>query len=1072
MSDFFDKFDKIERIVEAGYSESIVQELEILLIDNALSNLFLNSISDSRWFHFLKEKGYFDPYNAPGPLPALDQDGFVIPEWNVLPYLEHVSKKSNEPKSEQYVDELLEIVRNVTKFRNDKGERTDNPRTWWYFVKIICNLPNEKIGIDILKFIPDWLETRFNFSLADAEITNKLLPKFLPDNSTNEDKEKAEFIFNEVIKIKWISDDEKEKSPYISSTKDFNTIIDTHWLGDSLIDNKNAFKIGQLCSMKPIYNISDLLSSIFSKKFPSKAIEESSNGTKYQIEFEFDSDNYCIASIRKLANSTKEFENIGSYKSVKRCNEIADFGLFFIDELSNNVLLEDIKSKLQDIDPFNLYNEIIFDHSYLWVKSLRNRIGGYKDEPLDTLVDIAKEIIRAKVQNPAEDSNFDEVIRDFLGKKYHYAIFIRFVLYICDVGWNKYKTRFWELIEGPFKEQIFSNLHYEAEVYSLLESNIHSFSNAEKGKLEGIIESLSFAKRLKDIDSHEIEKAKKYWRQKWYSSLKSDEHFKKLYIDLKEETKIEEEYMFRERAVKIGSGPSPLTKDEIITKLEDGTLIDYFNSFKTEHPWKGPTTAGLAEAFQEIVKDNPELLIDNIEQFVKVNYYYNYHAFLAIRDAFNEKKQINWEKLLTFIKLYISQDEFKNNKLTQGESERDANNKWIIQTIGWLIRDGCTDDNWAIPLEYYDILKEILIIAINSQDMKKTEAHNNPVAEALNTAYGCSLSAIVYLELRRLRVAGIKDKSLKPLMDDELKILYDSCLDNNIPEAYTIIGQFFPNLSFIDSVWTMKKIKYFKELKDESLWYAFMYGYLFGCRQNTGSYRFMTDHYTRALSLKKTDDEFRELLSDHISVGYILSHLTGFDKFDLKGLFGELIKNWNYEIIEHILSSFRREGYAIKERELVKENDKDILNRILKFWELIYDKYKDEDPDKFTIDDKKLLADTANFLDLIDVIDEKYYKMLLLSAPYIHTNWNEPRFIKKLNIIKDNGDKKKISEFVGKIFLVMSKTYLPDFKKEHIEELVKFLFENGNRSDAVRICEAYAKKGSFFLKELYDKFEK
>lgn len=90
--------------------------LELISEDIAYENYFFDKVSDVKWFYLLKERGFFAPEKAPGPKPAEQEGYWVIPQWNILDYLEKISKQVSLPDNERYTDELLEIIKNVTKY--------------------------------------------------------------------------------------------------------------------------------------------------------------------------------------------------------------------------------------------------------------------------------------------------------------------------------------------------------------------------------------------------------------------------------------------------------------------------------------------------------------------------------------------------------------------------------------------------------------------------------------------------------------------------------------------------------------------------------------------------------------------------------------------------------------------------------------------------------------------------------------------------------------------------------------------------------------------------------------------
>ena len=64
------------------------------------------------WFSFLKAEGYFDPEQNPGPVQV--KEGFQIPYWEALGYLEKLSIQISQGNETEHTDELLSVIKNVS----------------------------------------------------------------------------------------------------------------------------------------------------------------------------------------------------------------------------------------------------------------------------------------------------------------------------------------------------------------------------------------------------------------------------------------------------------------------------------------------------------------------------------------------------------------------------------------------------------------------------------------------------------------------------------------------------------------------------------------------------------------------------------------------------------------------------------------------------------------------------------------------------------------------------------------------------------------------------------------------
>jgi hypothetical protein len=214
---------------------------------------FFKKRSEIKWFDELKERGYFKPSNHPRPKET-EKGYFLIPKWIVLPYLERVSERVNNKEKEEYIDELLKIIREISEYKSSEGEPIDNYRTWYSFVKILLNIPNRKIPNDIIDLIPIWLSSRFDTALAGREITMKLLPKFLTNDS--EDIKKAEKIINYITDF--------ETSSQENNDRKFRLKVEYHYLKEGF--EKYSEEIGKKCTGEVIKDLKEKIKKIINRK--------------------------------------------------------------------------------------------------------------------------------------------------------------------------------------------------------------------------------------------------------------------------------------------------------------------------------------------------------------------------------------------------------------------------------------------------------------------------------------------------------------------------------------------------------------------------------------------------------------------------------------------------------------------------------------------------------------------------------------------------------------------------------------------------------------------------------------
>jgi len=155
-------------------SEKKLRLLNKIKLKSIYETKFFEKRYELEWFDELKRRGYFKLNLETQPQQTKDKGFFYIPEWNVLPYLEKVSSQVSQPGNEKYINELLKIIKDITNYHINHNKILDNYRTWWYFVKILCNIPNDKIDNEIIDLMSVWLDSRFDTALVGSEILDRL----------------------------------------------------------------------------------------------------------------------------------------------------------------------------------------------------------------------------------------------------------------------------------------------------------------------------------------------------------------------------------------------------------------------------------------------------------------------------------------------------------------------------------------------------------------------------------------------------------------------------------------------------------------------------------------------------------------------------------------------------------------------------------------------------------------------------------------------------------------------------------------------------------------------------------
>lgn len=1018
------------KLIDEALEKNLLNDEIFRLINEVIySNYFFERVKNVKWFFPLKEKGFFSPEKAPVPKPA-DKEGYwTIPRWNILDYLEKVSEQVNVPGNEKYADELLKIIKDVTYYHIKNNKCLDNYYTWWYFVKILSNLPDDKITSEIIDLIPHWLDSRFINSLQSEEILEKLLPKFLNSNNP-EGLEKAEKIIEIITRIKWV--------PKYSEQQ-----------------KKEIFE-----KYKHIFE---------------KPENERTEDEKIQISL-FNLDEKEPRTL--LSNSAWLLE---TPKGIRLIDIIA--------EKSNEGIIHIFADRLREI-----FDEIYktkeggekYDLSYIWFKSLYNP-PRYLDSAEEVFTFILRNILLKKSKNDTELTK--KILESFLSE-YEYPLFKRFVLFVIGNNWDLYKEFFWKMIDKDEKAELFNDPIYEPEVYKLLESNISIFNLEEKEKIKEIIET----NVPDEIDSDNKKYYIAYRRQKWYSALKSDDDFLRLYEEYKNVTKKEEKIDFSGIQTRVGPGPSPLTQEEILNK-PNFELAVFLKEFKTKDWWEGPTVNALSDVLKVAVQENPEKFVNDLNIFLDTGYLYVYDMLWGLRDALENKKLIDWEKVFDFIEKYISSEDFWNDKYKVETDEWEANHLWVVGMISELIRVGTYDDLWAFSEKYFQKVQDILFFILDRIMVEKEKISkdystiNDFITYALNSTFG-KVTETLFLFALRIKVLEEKTKTKQPVSwEVSIKNRYEKLMDDEIIETYVWFGRYLPNFYYLDKEWTENKIKTIDNDKGY-LWEAFMEGYLFTRKIFDELYVLMKKHYEKAINYQFKHEITSTRLIQHICLEY----LRGIEDINNReGLFRKLLDKWEFYQIEEMISFFW--SYEINtekkpnksvvldrngklntiiheqiEENLIEDEETSERNRIIDFWRWIYEnKYKEKNENEFTDEDKKILSKLSLLTAFLPEINSENFKWLRLSVLFFDEYVHSSLFIEYLDNLKD---KTKSPKLIGEIFLeiLKIKKLTPYIGQDKVKSIVEFLYQRGVKKEADEICNSYAERGFLFLRQIYEKY--
>ena len=175
------------------------------------------------FFDALAQEGLFDPSRNSGPVEA-DKPGYYrVPYWLPVSYLEAAASIAGGKPDTDLAEKVMEVVRNVTRWRDSDGKPRDNYSTWMSFAKIMGLLPLSAVTLADIELTPIWLTWQFHHSAAGYILAAGALRKFLASNDHGDWAKACRILYHltAVVFVKKGSETEKTTTDVQTVLEDF-----------------------------------------------------------------------------------------------------------------------------------------------------------------------------------------------------------------------------------------------------------------------------------------------------------------------------------------------------------------------------------------------------------------------------------------------------------------------------------------------------------------------------------------------------------------------------------------------------------------------------------------------------------------------------------------------------------------------------------------------------------------------------------------------------------------------------------------------------------------------------------
>jgi hypothetical protein len=690
-------------------------------------------------------------------------------------------------------------------------------------------------------------------------------------------------------------------------------------------------------------------------------------------------------------------------------------------------------------------------YSFNVIRKIDSAPSDYPDRRYaELLVGFTSSILRAI----KFDNSIEEIVKDLLQeglavtyndpvKKEARVIFGRIAFDAIIHHYEDLKKLFWEWEGNPLEE-----FWLKPSIYQLIHTRCFTFDEREFDQILHWIESCQYSKNREDDE--ELLKSEAFKKREWLSALMETGN-EKVVSAYEKYQRINPAELERPGLLwwtEVGSGNTSPTTIEELSDMSSLQISNYLTEFK-ERGIGGssdPTERGLAETLEEYVTVDPQKFADDLQPFYGIQLQYQYSLLQGFLKAWRDKNKFNWAELLKFIHHILTSKQFRTEVHKTGLNYRD----WILSATAELIKSGTADDKHAFDVQLLPLAEKILLVLAEKVKSDNSASADVPIT-VLNSTPEKVFSAMIDYALRFARTNEAENWIR---WTQAIKMDFTKRLDRSLESAFEFsftLGAYLPNLLYLDKEWVVGNINRIFPQQNEYHWQAAFSGYLYNYQIYADLYSLLKEHghYRKALNTDFADREVPRGLVEHICVGWIEDSETLDDK---TSLIYQLINSDNSNLLSTLVHFFWRQRSNLSPK---------VKAKVRPTWRALYESLSQKgDVEKYG----EVLSRLSGWIALVDKIDEEVLKWLKLSTQHIRGLTDSAFFVEGLL-----SHTSKTPAEVGEIYLEMLyQGVYPYHDQEHIQEIVRTLYNTKHKEVADRICNLYGEAGFDFLRSLYD----
>jgi hypothetical protein len=971
------------------------------------------------WFEYLRSNGHFAPEKNPQPLKV--KNGYTMPRWEALDYLEKVALKIADGEAQNYIDDIVAIITNASL------NPVDNYVSWYRLISILSKLPNDRISTELLVFQPIWVKSQFETGLQTAEIAETLLPKFLTGKP--EDTQKALMIFKQLFGISILNNSSDRQD-----TRTYDTAYDLYNLQNAFVELKGLEKVNQYIGPDALTLLADQVNILlrdhhrhFDIKQGDKTYHFSLIPMSSDLKVMLFIDNNEIIEeviVEKYADKGPEWPK--SY-----------FTEFFKDTgLTGTEVLTAVEHA-----EFTLTHDLESIMGFYGIRDLEEETeSGYALLHSFSYI-LVEWLLYLAIEKPEEALPALRMLS--VENRFQLPFFKRILLHTISKNWPALKVAFWEMSGRIDEYQIFSEHLYHKELYQLLESVSQQLDKTDIENLQAIFQQGPKGERHNSQTPEE-------WRHRWLQALKLNVAFDESFKAVSGQVTTDKNYAEEGKLlVRVGS-VSPYSSVEILA-LNIDELANLLLTFRGLDRWEDPTVEGLGEKLQEAVKQRPEQYTSELQKLIAVNYLYAYRIIWGFTDALKQNHFFDWLPVLSFCLQYIKSSDFITDNLGTSHEPR-ASQDWIYGQIANLISEGTRAEICGFDADGLLFANEIVTLMADHLEPSTnigTDSVPDFVMHSLNHTQGKVMRSILDCALKNARDQNAPTGGSN--WETALKSAFERNIKPEIVDGYTLQGMYLSQFMFLDDSWLRLQIVSHQQLP-KLPWLAFMAGVAFGKPISGDYYPIMQPHYQRALEENLIDLHYQQGLLRHFVAFYFWNYDINYEETFL------------YKLINRYPTQYARPLVQFINTQLpsiisLNGSERDTLaKKVIRIWEHLLDLFKGAN----TEEDREPLKGIIRFVTVLSNLEQKNAQLIIRTLPIDPTYGRGQFMIKQLTRLNQQPDSRKfVAIIAGEL------DYTAHYQPDVLKKMITMLYDSGEKEAANGIINQLMILGHDYLKELY-----